>query len=47
MKYLFSPRKRFSTWRQLWTWLAEAQKGTGEYRVMADIGCVEESIQID
>ncbi|CAG8022803.1 unnamed protein product [Penicillium salamii] len=29
MKYLFSPRKRFSTWRQLWTWLAEAQKELG------------------
>lgn len=27
MKYLFSPRKRFSTWRQLWVWLAESQKG--------------------
>jgi hypothetical protein len=28
MKYLFSPRMRFSTWRQLWIWLAESQKGT-------------------
>lgn len=28
MKYLFSPRKRFSTWRELWLWLAESQKGT-------------------
>jgi adenylosuccinate lyase len=29
MKYLFSPRNRFSTWRQLWTWLAEAEKELG------------------
>ncbi|KAF2754198.1 adenylosuccinate lyase [Pseudovirgaria hyperparasitica] len=29
MKYLFSARKRFSTWRQLWTWLAEAEKELG------------------
>lgn len=29
MKYLFSPRNRFSTWRQLWIWLAEAQKELG------------------
>ena len=26
MKSLFSPRSRYSTWRQLWLWLAEAQK---------------------
>ena len=29
MKQLFSPRRRFSTWRQLWTWLAEAEKELG------------------
>ena len=29
MKRLFSPRHRFSTWRQLWLWLAEAQKELG------------------
>ena len=29
MSSLFSPRKRFSTWRQLWIWLAEAQKELG------------------
>jgi hypothetical protein len=29
MKYLFSPRNRFSTWRQLWIWLAEAEKELG------------------
>ncbi|KAF2786361.1 putative adenylosuccinate lyase Ade13 [Melanomma pulvis-pyrius CBS 109.77] len=29
MKYLFSPRNRFSTWRQLWVWLAEAEKELG------------------
>ena len=28
MKVLFSPRSRYSTWRQLWLWLAEAQKRT-------------------
>ncbi|KAJ6155382.1 adenylosuccinase ade13 [Penicillium chermesinum] len=29
MKYLFSPRMRFSTWRNLWIWLAESQKELG------------------
>lgn len=26
MQYLFSDQKKFSTWRQLWTWLAEAEQ---------------------
>ena len=29
MKQLFSPRRRFSTWRQLWVWLAESEKELG------------------
>lgn len=29
MKYLFSARKRFSTWRTLWMWLAEAEQQLG------------------
>ncbi len=29
MLYLFSPAKRSSTWRQLWIWLAEAEKKLG------------------
>ena len=29
MLKLFSPRTRASTWRQLWIWLAESQKGLG------------------
>ncbi|KAL2351731.1 putative adenylosuccinate lyase Ade13 [Cryomyces antarcticus] len=29
MKHLFSPRMRFSTWRKLWLWLAEAEKSLG------------------
>lgn len=29
MKQLFSARTRFSTWRRLWTWLAEAEKELG------------------
>lgn len=31
MKLLFSPRSRYSTWRQLWLWLAEAQKRTDPF----------------
>ena len=29
MKYIFSPRNRFSTWRQLWVYLAESQRELG------------------
>lgn len=29
MKQLFSLRTRYSTWRQLWFWLAESQKDLG------------------
>lgn len=29
MKYIFSPRNRFSTWRQLWVYLAKSQKELG------------------
>lgn len=29
MKNIFSARTRASTWRQLWIWLAEAQKEVG------------------
>ena len=29
MKGLFSPRNRFSTWRKLWLWLAEAERELG------------------
>lgn len=29
MKFIFSPRNRFSTWRQLWVYLAEAEKELG------------------
>ncbi len=29
MKYLFSPRNRFSTWRQLWVYLAESERSLG------------------
>ncbi|KAG8527593.1 adenylosuccinase ade13 [Bacidia gigantensis] len=29
MKQLWSPRTRFSTWRQLWVWLAESEKELG------------------
>ena len=29
MKYIFSPRNRFSTWRTLWLHLAESEKALG------------------
>ena len=29
MQQLFSQRNRFTTWRKLWLWLAEAQKELG------------------
>ena len=29
MKYVFSPRNRFSTWRQLWVHLAESERELG------------------
>lgn len=29
MKYNFSEQKKFSTWRQLWTWLAKAEQSLG------------------
>ncbi|XP_023297359.2 adenylosuccinate lyase [Lucilia cuprina] len=29
MQYLFSDQNKFSTWRQLWIWLAEAEKTLG------------------
>ncbi|XP_013100004.1 adenylosuccinate lyase [Stomoxys calcitrans] len=29
MQYLFSDQKKFSTWRQLWIWLAQAEKSLG------------------
>ena len=29
MKYNFSEHKKFRTWRQLWTWLAIAEKDLG------------------
>lgn len=29
MKYIFSPRNRFSTWRELWVFLAESERELG------------------
>lgn len=29
MQYIFSPRNRFSTWRQLWIYLAESEQQLG------------------
>lgn len=29
MKYVFSPHNRFTTWRKLWLYLAEAQRELG------------------
>ena len=29
MQFNFSDQKKFSTWRQLWTWLAEAERELG------------------
>ncbi len=29
MKYIFSPRNRFGTWRKLWIYLAESERELG------------------
>ena len=29
MKFNFSEQKKFSTWRQLWTWLAKSEQSLG------------------
>lgn len=36
MLYLFSNRSRASTWRQLWLWLAEAEKELGIDQITDD-----------
>ena len=36
MKALWSPRTRFSTWRQLWVWLLEAQAELGLFDIPAE-----------
>lgn len=36
MLYLFSNRSRASTWRQLWLWLAEAEKELGIDQITED-----------
>jgi adenylosuccinate lyase len=36
MKRLWSPRTRFSTWRQLWVWLAESEKELGLQNISDD-----------
>ena len=47
MKQLFSPRTRFSTWRQLWIWLAESEKELGLAQVTdAAIAQMKEHVTI-
>lgn len=37
MLKLFSARERTGTWRQLWTWLAEAEKDLGITQVYSPV----------
>ena len=47
MKSLFSPRKRFSTWRQLWIWLAESEQELGLSQITYDaISQMKENVTI-
>ena len=44
MSYLFSPHKKFSTWRRLWVALAEAERELGLDITEAQIAELREAI---
>ncbi len=47
MKYLFSQRNRIGTWRQLWTWLAEAERELGLNISEAAVRQLKDHMRID
>ena len=47
MQYIFSPRNRFSTWRQLWVYLAESERELGLDISEDAIALLEERIEDD
>ncbi|KAK4542498.1 adenylosuccinase ade13 [Oleoguttula mirabilis] len=46
MKYIFSPRNRFSTWRELWVFLAESEKELGLHISTEAIQQMREAMRI-
>ena len=47
MKKLFSPRHRANTWRELWLWLAEAEKEVGLTQITSEaLGAIRSNLEV-